>query len=219
MTARADGLLAGELVVELRRYTLHPGQRDVLVDLFERELAPGQEAVGIRLGGRFRDLDHPDTFVWLRSFPDMPSRARALAAFYDGPVWREHRAEANATMIDSDDVLLLRGDHVAVPDAAGLVAATVCRPRDPASFADRFEARVRPALEAAGTPPIAVARTLHAANTFPRLPVRTGEDVFVWFTAHPDEAARRATAVVVGEDELLGPPEVLLLAPVRADGT
>ena len=31
-----------------------------------------------------------------------------LAAFYDGPVWRAHRDEANATMIDSDDVLLLR---------------------------------------------------------------------------------------------------------------
>jgi hypothetical protein len=35
-------------------------------------------------------------------------RAEALAAFYSGPVWQEHHDAANATMIDSDDVLLLR---------------------------------------------------------------------------------------------------------------
>lgn len=38
----------------------------------------------------------------------MDSRAEALAAFYEGPVWERHREEANATMVSSDDVLLLR---------------------------------------------------------------------------------------------------------------
>ena len=38
----------------------------------------------------------------------MATRAQALEAFYDGPVWKEHRDAANATMIDSDNVLLLR---------------------------------------------------------------------------------------------------------------
>lgn len=208
--------LGAERVVELRRYTLHPGSREVLLDLFERELVAPQEAAGMRLGGRFRDLDDADKFVWLRSFPDMPARARALTAFYDGPVWHEHRAAANATMVDSDDVRLLCGDHVAVPDGAKLVVATVCHPRDPASFRDEFELRIRPDLEAAGTPPFAVARTLHAENTFPRLPVRTGEDVFVWFTAYFDDTARPdALNDILPSDELLGAPEVLRLSPVR----
>src|SRR5258705_1626442 len=94
-------------VVELRQYTLHPGKRDVLIELFEREFIETQEGVGIRVLGQFRDLDDPNHFVWLRGFPDMPSRARSLAAFYDGPVWKAHREAANATMVDSDDVLLL----------------------------------------------------------------------------------------------------------------
>ena len=38
-------------------------------------------------------------------FPDMPSRAASLQAFYGGPVWQAHREAANATMIDSDNVL------------------------------------------------------------------------------------------------------------------
>ena len=58
--------------------------------------------------GQFRDLDDPDSFVWLRGFSDMPTRKRALEAFYGGPVWKQHAGAANATMIDVDNVLLLR---------------------------------------------------------------------------------------------------------------
>jgi hypothetical protein len=94
-------------VVELRQYTLHPGKRDVLIDLFDREFVETQEEVGVKIIGQFRDLDHQDRFVWLRGFPDMSSRAKALNDFYSGPVWKAHREAANATMIDSDNVLLL----------------------------------------------------------------------------------------------------------------
>ena len=95
-------------LIELRQYTLQPGQRDVLIDLFDREFVETQEATGMCLVGQFRDVERPDRFVWIRGFPDMPARATSLQAFYGGPVWAAHREAANATMIDSDDVLLLR---------------------------------------------------------------------------------------------------------------
>src|SRR5688572_17214164 len=95
-------------VLELRQYTLHPGKRDVLIDIFERNFVEGQEAHGMRIIGQFRDLDSPDRFVWMRSFPDMRARAAALNGFYFGPVWQGHRNAANPTMVDSDNVLLLR---------------------------------------------------------------------------------------------------------------
>ena len=88
-------------VVELRQYTLHPGKRDVLIELFDREFVESQEALGIQLLGQFRDIDRPDVFTWLRGFDSMSSRADALAGFYDGPVWAKHRDAANATMIDA----------------------------------------------------------------------------------------------------------------------
>src|SRR6516225_3998362 len=100
-------------VVEFRQYTLHPGRRDDLIGLFERELIEPQEAAGMALVGQFRDADDPDRFVWLRGFPDMKTRAEALGRFYYGPVWKKHSAEANATMIDSDNVLLLRPAAIA----------------------------------------------------------------------------------------------------------
>src|SRR5215467_3929916 len=95
-------------VLELRQYTLHPGKRDTLIELFERAFVEPQEAHGMRVLGQFRDLDAPDRFVWLRGFPDLPSRAARLEAFYGGPIWKANREAANATMIDSENVLLLR---------------------------------------------------------------------------------------------------------------
>ena len=160
-------------IVELRQYTLHPGTRETLIELFEREFVTGQRAVGITLGGRFRDLDDPDRFVWLRAFPDMTQRRRALEAFYTGPVWRRHRDAANATMIDSDDVLLLRGPGFTPDPDAREVVATVCHPSDAAAFEGYAAGSLGPGH--------ALHRTEHATNDYPQLPVRTGEDVRVWF--------------------------------------
>jgi quinol monooxygenase YgiN len=148
-------------VVELRQYKLHPGRRDELIELFEREFVHTQEAVGITVLGRYRDLDDPDRFVWLRSFPDMPARKAALEAFYGGPVWREFRDRANATMIDSDDVLLL----------TPMTAA-------PAVLSEVF---VYPALAAVP----AVWRTLDEPNTFPALPIRSDDVVVTCTDAGP----------------------------------
>ena len=80
-----------DAVVELRQYTLQPGERDVLIELFEREFVEPQEAVGMHVIGHFRDLDAPDRFVWLRGFPSMAARQDALQSFYFGPVWQRHR--------------------------------------------------------------------------------------------------------------------------------
>ena len=78
------------------------------IELLDREFVESREAVGMKVLGQFLDLDNPNRFVWLRGFRDMPSRALALKEFYGGPVWKAHREAANTTMIDSDNVLLLR---------------------------------------------------------------------------------------------------------------
>lgn len=192
-------------VIELRQYTLKPGQRDVLIELFEREFIETQEAHPIRLVGLYRDLDRPDRLVWLRGFPDMPRRAEALSAFYGGPVWKEHRDAANATMIDSENVLLLRplradtgfpdaplpsGDST--PRARGVVAARLlygASEMPPARIAAAVAA-LDAALHAVGGTRLAVLVSERAANNFPRLPVREGEHVLAWFAALADEAAR-----------------------------
>jgi len=184
-------------VVELRQYTLHPGRRDELIDLFDTHLVGTQEATGMKVIAQFRDLDRPDHFVWLRGFEDMAARKVALETFYGGPVWAAHKEAANATMIDSDDVLLLKPAWPAsgfdlsgkVRDLPGkaqaetLITATICHitPASEAEFIALFESETIPLLARLGAPLLAGFVTEHAENTFPRLPVRSSENVFIAF--------------------------------------
>jgi len=186
-------------IVELRRYALHPGARDTLIELFDRELVETQEAVGMSVLGQFRDLDDPDSFVWLRGFDDMRTRRQALGAFYGGPVWKQHSRAANATMIDSDNVLLLRPlsglllsdgrpARGSTGSGAGLLAITIYSLCESGAedFSGFFEEEVEPLLDRAGVTILATYVTEHSANTFPALPVRE-EEVFVWLAMFADE--------------------------------
>ena len=186
-------------VIELRQYRLHPGKREALIDLFDQTLVEGQEATGMRVLGQFRDNDDANRFVWLRGFRDLPSRVKALGSFYGGPVWKANRTAANATMVDSDDVLLLRpvdarsgfalpreSRSLASPQAApSLVVATIYLLSAPVDdeFIRFFEGRVTPLMAEAGAPAIARFQTEYAKNDFTALPVREGEHAFVWFSS------------------------------------
>ncbi|KGD96654.1 MULTISPECIES: NIPSNAP family protein [Rhizobium/Agrobacterium group] len=175
-------------VFELRRYRLKRGRRDDLIELFEREFIESQIATGMTLHGMYRDCDDPDAFVWVRSFPDMPSRARSLAEFYGGPVWKAFGATANDTMINSDNVLLLHSagqpPFTAARSADGgkpLVTVTTysLAPRREDEFVTFFGNYVAPLMQRAGARSDACFVTERSENTFPRLPVREGETVCV----------------------------------------
>jgi quinol monooxygenase YgiN len=231
-------------VMELRRYVTKPARRDDLIRLFEEHFLEGQEEHGMRILGQFTDGDRPDRFVWLRGFPDMASRRRALEGFYGGPVWAAHKAAANDTMVDVSDVLLLkparpgsglrldpadRPAPSAPATAGGLVVATVysfAAPVD-ARFVELFENSLAPVLIGAGAALHGLFVTEPSENTFPRLPVRQGENVFVWLASFADEAAYAAHRTRLREDPrwttllpaleswLAKPPEVVELQPTR----
>ena len=232
--ATAQGRATPFPLVELRQYRNRPGKRDALIDLFEREFVESQEAVGMKVIGTFRQPTQPDHFVWLRGFTDMETRATGLNAFYFGPVWQAHREAANATIDDSDNVLLLRearpgsgfaGDDSPRPapgaaaSSGGPVVAVVDYPKDEAAYAAAFARRIRPRLAAAGAPVIAEFVREKAANDFPRLPVRENETVFVWFVKFGDRAACdrvRAQLDAIGRSQealLVKPSDVLVLEP------
>jgi hypothetical protein len=103
----------------------------------------------------------------------MPDRATALTAFYGGPAWKAHREAANATMIDSDNVLLLRPVRrgLASPPPGPGVHVTISSPAPPpeAAFA-AFETEPSP-------------------NNFPQLPVRTDGPFSVCFSREASPAS------------------------------
>ncbi|MER9255263.1 NIPSNAP family protein [Mesorhizobium sp. M0598] len=235
-------------VVELRQYTLKPGRRETLIGIFDNHLIEGQETAGMTIIGQFRDLDRPDMFVWLRGFDGMEARKNALTAFYDGPVWAAWRDAANATMIDSDDVLLLKpawpgagldlsgskrvpqSDPEEPSASSDLQAIVVIRihylqPGLEARFANDFQTAALPVLAAFGASPLAAFVTEHAENSFPRLPVRASENVFISITgfASADAHARHEAALAASPEwqvfeqsvhsRMAKPTETLRLSP------
>jgi quinol monooxygenase YgiN len=225
---------APHTVLELRQYKVVAGHRDEMIDLFERHFIEGQEATGMRLVGQFRDRDDPNRFTWIRTFQDMPAREKALNAFYYGPVWNAHRDAANPLLFDNDNVLLLKpatpGLAFAAPtgpapsgtpsEPAGVVVATVHYLwKDPAEgFLAWFTDKLAPRLVAAGLPVLGAYVAENAENTFPRLPVRQHEKVFVWFTRVDDAAAwNEAQKRLAADPELADaqerPAQVLRLDP------
>ncbi len=193
------------LVIELRQYTLKQGQRDVLIDIFERHFIESQESVGACIIGQFRDLDAPDRFVWLRGFRDMPSRKLALEAFYKSAIWARQREAVNETLLDSENVLLLRPArpgsgfkvdrrHDPVPvGRQSLVAATICSLDAPASghLVEFVEQELPPRLAEVGGTLLATLVTEPSENNYPRLAIREGENVLVWFSHFPDRDSHR----------------------------
>jgi hypothetical protein len=185
-------------VVELRQYTLKGGARAAFTSLFQQQFVTTQDVVGAHVRAVFRDLDDTDRFVWMRGFADMEARKAALEAFYFGPVWKAHRTEANAMIVDSDNVLLLKPLTGALGQGnlggRGVVRIAIHRLRDVdlGAFAAFFANRMQPAIEAAGARVTATLTTEAAANNFPRLPVREHDPVFLWIAHFPDEAAERA---------------------------
>jgi hypothetical protein len=218
-------------VIELRRYVLEPGQREVMIEIFDRCFVESQEELGIRVVGQFRVGGQPDLFAWIRGFPDMPSRARSLEAFYgESAAWGQNKDAANATMIDFSNVLLLKpagrspgfvldpADRPGpeAPDVNGGVIVAEIYPSERAvadELITEFESDVIPELRRSGIVPLAHFVTEPSVNTFPRLPVREGENVFVWFGAIPNRAAGTIAPRFAAAG--LGEPEVLELEPTR----
>jgi len=193
-------------VVELRRYAMQPGRRDELIDLFERAFIEPQEQCGMTVVGHYRDLDDPQSFVWFRGFPAMQMRRAALEAFYlRSPAWIDNRDAANATIADSDNVLLLRP---ARPDC-GFDLSGLRRERDSRSYVGAaivmlaappdtaaLEAFERETLDAlrGGAQRVGYFVTEERPNDFPRLPVRESEWAFVVTgVCETPEAVRRWT--------------------------
>ena len=216
MTAGGEDSCA---IVELRQYTHHPGRRDDLIELFEEKFLTGQIEAGMTVIATFRDLNDADRFVWLRGFSDMVAREEALKSFYGGPLWKASRDRANATLVDNDNVLLLRaarpGSGFAWDDARGGLIAAMVYPvgaEGSQAFAELFERTLQPALVNAGSTLLATFVTEHAENTFPNLPFREGEDVFVWFARFADRASYERYQAAA-QSSWPQPAEVLLLAP------
>lgn len=126
---------------------------------------------------------------------------------------------------------VLNGNHPALNSRAeqdGFIAASILYLTSQwnSDFINSFENTIKPVLSTAGASLLAYFVTEDSPNTFPRLPVREGEHVFVHFAGFRDEEAYQRHLAELEKSKiwkneiskflkkhLKGKPEILRLTP------
>jgi len=224
-------------VVEFRRYVTSDGELAHFVKYFDTYFPEAFEQLGAMVFGQFTERGRPNRFTWLRGFHDINARPIVNAAFYYGPLWREHRIKVNAILPDSDNVMLLRPLHpdqgitvlpavdpVTEEDGArGIVVAQIFAVKKGSedAFAKQAEAAFA-AYRIDGVHPAGVLVSLDVPNNFPQLPIRTDGPFLVWLGVVRDNSTLDkglAPRLVSAEQSLLasgllrGAPERVVMDP------
>ena len=94
------------MIVEVRSYRIKPGHRDEFIKLFETRAIPALRSHGMKILGPMLDVENPNKFVWLRSFPSLEERDRMKNEFYESDLWKNELEAIAMPLLDSYDVIL-----------------------------------------------------------------------------------------------------------------
>ena len=102
------------MIIELRTYKTKPGRRAELLEVFRAKSTPAHAEIGMKILGPLLSIEDPDTFFFMRGFPDLASREPMKAKFYEGELWKAELESILMPMLEKWDVVL-------VDDPEGLV--------------------------------------------------------------------------------------------------
>ena len=105
---------AADVIIEMRTYKLRPGTRAEFLQIFRTRSMPAHAEIGMKILGPWLSVEDPDTFFFMRGFPDLASRDPMKAKFYEGELWKRELEQVLMPMIEKYDVVL-------VDDPEGLV--------------------------------------------------------------------------------------------------
>ncbi len=95
------------MIIEMRTYKTKPGQRAKFIEVFRSRSMPAHAEIGMKILGPFLSVEDPDTFFFMRGFPDLPSREPMKAKFYEGELWKGELEAILIPMLDKYQVVLV----------------------------------------------------------------------------------------------------------------
>jgi len=102
------------MIIEMRTYKTKPGKRSEFLAIFRSKSIPAHAEIGMKILGPFPSIEDPDTFFFMRGFPDLASREPMKAKFYEGELWKRELENILMPMLEQYEVVL-------VDDPDGLV--------------------------------------------------------------------------------------------------
>lgn len=96
------------MIVEMRTYKTKPGCRSQFLEIFRTKSIPEHAEIGMKILGPFLSVEDPDTFFFMRGFPDLASREPMKAKFYEGELWKRELESVLMPMLEKYDVVLVQ---------------------------------------------------------------------------------------------------------------
>ena len=95
------------MIIEMRTYKIKPGKRSQFLDIFRSKSVPAHTEIGMKISGPFLSVEDPDTFFFMRGFPDIASREPMKARFYEGELWKRELENILMPMIEKYEVVVV----------------------------------------------------------------------------------------------------------------
>jgi NIPSNAP len=95
------------MIIEMRTYKTKPGKRSEFLDTFHSKSIPAHTQIGMKILGPFLSIEDPDTFFWMRGFPDVASREKMKAQFYEGELWKNELEKLLLPILEKYEVVLV----------------------------------------------------------------------------------------------------------------
>ncbi len=102
------------MIIEMRTYKTKSGRRADFLEVFQSRSIPAHAEIGMKILGPFLSVEDPDTFFFMRGFPDVASREPMKARFYEGELWKSELENILMPMLEKYEV-------VVVEDSEGLI--------------------------------------------------------------------------------------------------
>lgn len=95
------------MIIEMRTYKTKPGLRSHFLEIFRSKSIPAHVEIGMKILGPFLSVEDPDTFFFMRGFPDLPSREPMKAMFYEGELWKRELESVLMPMLEKYEVVVV----------------------------------------------------------------------------------------------------------------
>jgi hypothetical protein len=97
------------MIIEMRTYRTKPGKRTEFLETFRSRSIPAHRALGMAISQPLLSVEDPDTFFFMRGFPDLESREPMKARFYESDLWTRELEQVLMPLLDKYDVVVVEG--------------------------------------------------------------------------------------------------------------
>jgi hypothetical protein len=99
--------LRSPMIIEMRTYKTKPGKRADFLQIFRTKSMAAHAEIGMKILAPFPSVEDPDTFFFMRGFPDMASRESMRAKFYQGALWKNELEQVLMPMLEKYEVVVV----------------------------------------------------------------------------------------------------------------